>query len=764
MSPRWRLPLFIVVVIAIVLFALRVLERAPATVVAASEQSAFSAERAFSNLQALLAENVPHPAGSEANRVIADRIEEALRAAGYEPQIQEGLKCSTLAPGCSVVRNIIAVRKGRDSSHAIMVTAHYDSVPGSAAAADDGAGVAAMLEIAARIAAREPLLHDIVFLFADAEETGLRGAMHFADSHPLMQKVAFVLNMEARGVSGPSLMFETGANNAALIAAFADAVPNPVSNSLLFEAYRRMPNNTDFTVYKWQQVSGLNFAFSRGAALYHSERDDLAHLDKASLQHQGDNVSAALLKIADTPIEALAANGDATYFDIGGQVLPRWPSAWNPILAGLGLVLVIVAGVRCARPGLRSGAWSVAAILGLIVLVVVSGWLLSWPLGRWPGVHPLDHPYPWPGRIALIAAAGVATFVMARVIATRADSGAALTVVWMVIGLLALAVSLTVPGMSYLFLVPLLSYGACAAIESFTRGADRRPPRVAAAAGFVVAAYMALYHFVLLDVIFNFDASHAKTIPLVLLALPLLPIAIAYVAGGPVRTPVIAGLVIVVAAAVVATIVPTHTVDRPRGVNLVYVQDDAARSAQWQLESLGDPGRATIQAMGFDTVKQPGMRFGVVPTDIYMKAAASRELAAPVVEIAEDVETEGQRTIRGSIRSQRPTHRLGLAFAAQSPVLGLSVEGQPVLDKAARDARVVGFHGVGQQPVRFELTARPGQLLTLTAFDIGTLTPDREAEAMLAKRPDTAAPLHSGNQAIVLTRFSFEPLTSHTAP
>lgn len=764
MKARWGLPLFVLAVIVILLGVLRGLERAPVSVVPASDRSGFSAERAFAHLQTLLAENVPHPSGSAANALVADRIVAALRAVGYEPEVQEGFKCSTLAPGCSVVRNIIATRKGRDSTHAVMVTAHYDSVPGSAAAADDGAGVAAMLEIAERIAAREPLLHDVVFLFADAEETGLRGAMHFADSHPLMKRIAFVLNMEARGVSGPSLMFETGANNAALISLFADAVPNPVSNSLLFEAYRRMPNNTDFTVYKWQQVSGLNFAFSRGAALYHSQRDDLAHLDKASLQHQGDNVSAALSRIADTPVEALAANGDATYFDIGGQLLPRWPSAWNPVLAGIGLVLVLVAGVRRAQAGWRACLWCVAAIVGLIVLIVVAGWLLSWPLGRWPEVHPLDHPYPWPARIALIASTIAATFVLARVTTTRADSGAALTVVWVMIALLTLAVSLTVPGMSYLFLVPLLVYGTGAAIESFAGGADRGPTLVAAAAGFVVAAYMALYHFVLLDVMFNFDAAHAKTIPLVLLALPLFPITIAYAAHGPVRVPVVAALAVVAAAAVTAMFVPTHTIDRPRGVNLVYVQDDTARSAQWQLESLGDPGRETIQAMAFDSVKQPGMRFGVVPTDMYMKPAVNQELAAPVVEIAEDIEAAGKRTIRGSVRSQRSTHRLGLAFAAQAPVLGLSVEGQPVLEKAASDARLVGFHGVGEQPVRFELVARAGELLTVTAFDIGALTPDREAEAMLARRPDTAAPLHSGNQSIVLTRLSLEPTISEPTP
>ena len=83
MKTRWGLPLFVVAVVAILLGVLRVLDRAPVSVVPASDRSTFSAERAFAHLQTLLAENVPHPSGSAANRVIADRIEAALRGAGY---------------------------------------------------------------------------------------------------------------------------------------------------------------------------------------------------------------------------------------------------------------------------------------------------------------------------------------------------------------------------------------------------------------------------------------------------------------------------------------------------------------------------------------------------------------------------------------------------------------------------------------------------------------------------------------------------------
>ncbi|HEU4687644.1 MAG TPA: M28 family peptidase [Vicinamibacterales bacterium] len=756
MTSRWRFPSFITAAIAVALMAVHTLDHAPVSVIPASQESTFSAERAFAHLETLLAEGEPHPAGSAANRVIADRIEAALRVSGYRPEVQEGFKCSTLAAACSAVRNIIAVRKGRDSSRAIMVTAHYDSVPASPAAADDGAGIATMLEIAQRIAHREPFLHDVVFLFADAEESGTMGAMHFAESHPLMKKVAFVLNLEARGVSGPSLMFETGANNSALIAAFADAAPNPVSNSMLFEVYRRMPHYSDFNVYKSKQLSGLNFAFARGASLYHSERDDLAHLDKASLQHQGDSVWAALARLADTPVVDLVANGDATYFDVGGRILMHWPSAWNPVLAIIGLLLVAVGGVRRARPKLRSSMWSLVAIVALIALLEGASWLLSWPLGHWPGVHPLDHPFPWPARVASIAACVVVTLLVARWIAKRVDVGTALTVIWMLIALVALAISLTLPGVSYLFLAPLLVYGTGAVIESFVNRSESCPPFIAAGAALVVAIYLALYHFVLLDAVFNFDMAHAKAIPLVLLGLPMLPLTIAYVSREDSRIPVVAGVAIVAVASITAMLVPTHTSDRPRGLNLVYVQDHDAKTAQWHLESSSEPDAEMLGAMGFNPVSQPVsqqvMQFAVMPGRAYVKPALDLGLQAPFVQIDEDVERDGKRVVRGRIRSQREAFLLGLAFPAQSPLLSLRVDDQPVLESVTGDAEVIHFYGSGNEPVRFELAARPQQPLTLTAFDLSGIASEREAREMLAKRPDTAASAHGGNRSIVMTR------------
>ena len=62
--------------------------------------------------------------------------------------------------------------------------------------------------------------------------------------------------------------------------------------SLFPTLYALLPNDTDLSVYKRKGLAGLNYALIGGAARYHTPRDDLAHADLASLQHQGDDGSS----------------------------------------------------------------------------------------------------------------------------------------------------------------------------------------------------------------------------------------------------------------------------------------------------------------------------------------------------------------------------------------------------------------------------------------------------------------------------------------
>ncbi|MCJ7815580.1 MAG: M20/M25/M40 family metallo-hydrolase, partial [Xanthomonadales bacterium] len=234
----------------------------PAPIGADAPDVVFSSVRAEAILDNLLQERMPHVSGSASNTVVRNRIVAQLESFGYTPEFQTRFHCNPMFGSCSPVENIIAVKPGVEGKNAVLLTAHYDSGWTGPGAADDGAGVAAILEIARMAADFPPFTNDIIFLFSDAEENGLIGADAFAQHHPLFGKVKAVINLEARGSAGPSALFETGEGNRGLIRLFSKNVERPVGNSLVYEMYKRMPNDTDYTVYKRKGVMGANFAFA----------------------------------------------------------------------------------------------------------------------------------------------------------------------------------------------------------------------------------------------------------------------------------------------------------------------------------------------------------------------------------------------------------------------------------------------------------------------------------------------------------------------
>ena len=107
--------------------------------------------------------------------------------------------------------------RGTASTGAVLLAAHYDSAPEAPGAADDGAGVAAILEAVRALRHHPPLRNDLIVVFTDGEEKGLLGARLFVRDHRWVEDVALVLDFEARGNTGPSILFETSAVGMSLL-------------------------------------------------------------------------------------------------------------------------------------------------------------------------------------------------------------------------------------------------------------------------------------------------------------------------------------------------------------------------------------------------------------------------------------------------------------------------------------------------------------------------------------------------------------------
>ena len=717
---------------------------------AAAGGTGFSATAAHATLGELLREGKPHPVGSAQNAVVRDRILASLRAAGYEPTVRAKLHCASF--GCSQVENIVAVRAGTTPGAAVLATAHYDSVPAGPGAADDGSGTAILIELARWLAKRPPPRNDIILMISDSEEAGLTGAYAFA-ADPELARVKAVVNLEARGASGPSVMFETGAGNAALMELYADAVPYPVANSLAFEIYKRLPNNTDFTVYRDRGIVGFNLAFVGNASLYHSPHDDLAHLSLDTLQHHGDNAFALVGALAAADLTRIKADGDASYFDLFGRVLIRWPAGLNlPIAAGSLLALLALLLVR--RRELRAGAMAWSLLITVVTLPVLFGvgWLLSFPLGLWPGALLLDHPAPWPARIALVAAALLCSVLLGAVAAWRK---AGLYGGWLALALAAVATSALVPGGAYAFLWPVVIF----VVLSWALGRWPRGAFWASAVGAAVAALFWIGHLLLLESAVGFSQSAVKMLvlaPLVWTGTALWARVFAAPGARAVIPATLAGLVTVGAAAL-AVLQPTSSPDRPRGLNFVYHANGTA-PPRWTLH-LVDPGARApsyLSAHGFGTVLASHLILGVFPDDTPQAPAKDLGLPAPSFEGVTVRQVEGRTVLTGKLRFSRDAFMAGLTVGARAGLLSASLDGQVVWapevlrDGQSRNARM---GGLADRELTLELTLAPGATGPIAVYQRLPLPDTPETRAMTSSRPADTLPFGTGDNAAMVTQI-----------
>jgi hypothetical protein len=187
---------------------------------------------------------------------------------------------------------VVATLPGRDPTGRVLLSAHYDTTAGSPGAADDKAAVAAMLETVRALTSGERLRNDVVMLLSDGEEPGLLGAAAFVAEHRARVGGGVVLNWEATGNAGPSVLFETSPGDAELVRVLAAVAPSPVGDSALAAGYEAGNQNTDFNVLRDAGYAGLNFALVDGTAYYHSSQDTLAALDPRSVQHTGETMLA----------------------------------------------------------------------------------------------------------------------------------------------------------------------------------------------------------------------------------------------------------------------------------------------------------------------------------------------------------------------------------------------------------------------------------------------------------------------------------------
>jgi len=720
-------------------------------------RSAFPAERAMSTLKHLLQENRPHPAGTPENRVVRERIEKILQEAGYEPELQLAFQCNPEArvPGCTAVENVIAVHKGSKPGKAILVTAHYDSVPAGPGASDDGVGTAVVLELARKMATRKTE-NDFIFLITDGEETGLRGAYAFAQRHPLMKSVGLVINVEARGARGPSMMFETGSGNAALIGLFGQAIERPVANSFIYEIYRLLPNDTDFSVYRRAGIRGFNFAHSNAASLYHSQRDEIRFLDPNTLQHHGDNVFALAAALENADLETLRSDADASYFDVFGRMLVSWPASINLPLSGLALLALLGFAVKQRQElGLGKVGLSLLAFVATPLLMFAAGWLLAYPLGVWPGAHPLDHPDPWAGRVATIAAAYGVAFVIAGS-AARMSAAALFLVSWILFALAAVALSWFLPGAAFFLLWPVVVASLFVWIA---------PMPVAALAGTAALAFFSLPYVSFVELVLGFSSTQFKILVIAPLCIGIVSCVLLMVPRWTLW-PAAAMALVSAVSALIAMRTPAYALDHPRGVNLLYYQDETP-PPDWIVTTLGAPDEHFLHAQGLPAEDTTFKLMDILPVPARVKPAADVKLTPPVFDQLKVTQTGSTTTVVGVLIPARSGYQVGFGIPAETSIRSIRV-GEPILDSLSDPVvslELVGggrlsqgkqfpvvINGIGGLRLPVEIVFDVGKSPEFYVYERTALEAGPEADRLRVSRPADAAPVHSGDASIVVQK------------
>ena len=381
---RWRGPVTLAVLILVAAVASS-RTGLPRPVPANAADTAFSSSRAMSTLIEIARE--PHPPGSPEHERVRSLLVDRLRALGLEPEVQTTTSMiqSATRARAATVRNIVARVPGTDPTGAVLLTAHYDGREISRAAADDGSGVVTILEAVRAVLAGQPLRNDLIVLFTDGEELGLLGARAFVQEHPAMADVSIVLSFEMRGSAGPSIMFETNDQNGWVVRALDAFDPEPFANSMAFEIYERMPNDTDFTPFKEAGEQGLNFGAIDNAHVYHQEYDTPERVSESTLQHHGIHALEAARWFGRADLSDVN-DPNVVYFTVPFLGLLVYPQVFVLPISGLLVLLAVGAFFATRRSGARPARMGVGILVALIA--GAAAWGASYALLEWlPRFH-----------------------------------------------------------------------------------------------------------------------------------------------------------------------------------------------------------------------------------------------------------------------------------------------------------------------------------------------------------------------------------------
>lgn len=216
------------------------------------------------------------------------------------------------------------------TNHSLLVNTHFDSVPVSPGAGDDGIWVAVVLEIIRVLSEQDRAFENsIIFLFNGAEEVKLLGSHMFITQHDLADDVRAFINLDSCGTGGKEVMFQSTPHNQWMMNYYKNVATHPTASVLGDELFKSgiIPSDTDFRnfrdfgkipgekdhihclfgigIIRKDSVSvfytGLDFAIYRNGYIYHTQYDRSNLVPMSTYQNSGDNILNLIRAVAASP-------------------------------------------------------------------------------------------------------------------------------------------------------------------------------------------------------------------------------------------------------------------------------------------------------------------------------------------------------------------------------------------------------------------------------------------------------------------------------
>ena len=268
----------------------------------------------------------PRVTGSPAVSAAGDYIYGVFQSMGLEVRKQPW------SSGYYSGNNIEGTLYGEDetSDEIYIVCAHYDSVPGSPGADDNGAGTAAVLA-AAGVMSQFKWNYTVRFVTFDGEEQGLLGSHYYAQEASFNgDNIVAVLNADMIGYAETSddaskVKLYTNSGSNWLVSYTADvssAYNNLIGLSIINSGSTSGSDHYSFWQFGYSAVFYHEFKFN---IYYHSPNDISAHMNMGYDMRVSRLIMATLGELAIFNTEGGGGNGSGIY------VIPPFVKITDPL-------------------------------------------------------------------------------------------------------------------------------------------------------------------------------------------------------------------------------------------------------------------------------------------------------------------------------------------------------------------------------------------------------------------------------------------------